>query len=335
MATNKNATIRYNALDKCFRNSGRNYCMADLVEVCNEALFSFNSKTQGVQKRQVYDDIRFMESEQGWTIPLIKTKNGRKMFYRYEDTDFSISKNTLSENEANQLRESIATLTRFKGLPQFEWIEEIQARLDSAFLLSEEVNVISFEDNPYLTGREHIGFLYNSIINHKCIKVNYQPFNRTDSISMLLHPYFIKQYNNRWFLFGYNTERDQITNVALDRIVDLVHTDIAYVPNCDIDFTEYFDDLVGVSIPLPMKVEKVLLRVDKKQWPYIKTKPIHGSQKIKEKTNEFTIIELELIINYEFESLLLSFGETISILSPTWLRDKFNRRISSMIKNYL
>ena len=66
MATNKHAQIRYLALDKCLGNPGRRYFIEDLVKACNNAILEFTGKEEGVKKRQVYEDIKFMESERGW-----------------------------------------------------------------------------------------------------------------------------------------------------------------------------------------------------------------------------------------------------------------------------
>ena len=70
MATNKHAQIRYNTLDKCFRNPGRNYTLEDLLEECNQAIYDFDPDSEGIKRRQLYDDLRFMESESGWNIEL-------------------------------------------------------------------------------------------------------------------------------------------------------------------------------------------------------------------------------------------------------------------------
>ena len=68
MATNKHAIIRYQTLDKCFRNPGRNYYIDDLIEACNEAIYEYSGIEDGVKRRQLLDDISFMKSEQGWNI---------------------------------------------------------------------------------------------------------------------------------------------------------------------------------------------------------------------------------------------------------------------------
>ena len=39
-------------------------------------------------------------------------------------------------------------------------------------------------------------------------------------IDFIIHPYYLKQFNNRWFLFGLNDQYKTISNLALDRIID-------------------------------------------------------------------------------------------------------------------
>ena len=64
MSTNKNAFIRYQALDKCFRDRRYRYYIDDLIEKCEEAMIYYNGDG-GVSRRQIFDDIKFMESEAG------------------------------------------------------------------------------------------------------------------------------------------------------------------------------------------------------------------------------------------------------------------------------
>ena len=107
MPTNKNASIRYQTLDKCFRDFSHRYYIDDLIASCNEALMHYND-TGGVSRRQIFDDIKYMESEEGWSIPLERRKIGRKVFYRYESQDFSINNQPVTKAEANQLKLAIA-----------------------------------------------------------------------------------------------------------------------------------------------------------------------------------------------------------------------------------
>ena len=333
MSTNKNATIRYQALDRCFRNPGRRADINSLVDACNEALLDIDPASTGIKKRQIYDDIKFMKDSRGYDAPIIVFKEGRRSFYRYEDSSFSINNQPLNEQEAQQLRESLLTLSRFKGMPQFEWVEEIKVRLEQSFNLKTNELIISFEENPFLKGRDFISDLYNAIVNKQVIKLEYKPFNREKSLIYNFHPYHLKQYNNRWFLIGKTADNSNITNIALDRIVDFKILNEVFQP-LNIDFEERFEDVIGVSIPHDSKPQKILIKVLKNQWNYIKTKPLHGSQKIKKESADYTIIEIEVHINHELQSLLLSFGEMIEVLEPLGFRELLASRINLMKNQY-
>ena len=332
MSTNKHAIIRYQTLDKCFRNIGRNYTIEDLVEECNKSIYEYNGKEEGIKKRQLYDDIRFMESEQGWSIELKKVKDGRRVFYKYEKSNFSISNQPLNETEANQLREALLTLDRFKGLPQYNWINEINARLESTFNLKHKnETIISFEQNEYLKGLEYIPVLYNAILYKKVLNIGYKSFNSDEIKSIIISPYYLKQYNMRWFLFGKSDNYETITNLALDRIESIETVKKEYI-NSDIDFNEYFEDIIGVTIQNE-NVLNIVLKVDKSLIPYITTKPLHGSQIIYDRDNNFEV-HLKLIPNYELETMILSFGEKIQVLEPIILVEKLKERINKMKNNY-
>jgi len=104
--------------------------------------------------------------------------------------------------------------------------------------------------------------------------------------------------------------------------------------NTQIDFEEYFEDIVGVTIPDDGEIQKILLSVDLSLFPYIESKPIHGSQKIKERKDDSALIELELIPNYEFESLILSYGSKIKILEPVELAKRIKNSAEQIKLNY-
>lgn len=53
MPTNKNAAIRYQTLDKCFRDRRHRYYMEDLIDKCEEAIYYYND-VGGVSRRQIF-----------------------------------------------------------------------------------------------------------------------------------------------------------------------------------------------------------------------------------------------------------------------------------------
>ncbi|NJK98351.1 MAG: hypothetical protein HC905_28610 [Bacteroidales bacterium] len=88
MSTNKNATARYLTLDRCFRNSGRNYYIEDLVDACNDSLKDLDPSSSGVRRRQIFEDIKFMRDSKGFDAPIETFKDGKRAFYRYSDLSF-------------------------------------------------------------------------------------------------------------------------------------------------------------------------------------------------------------------------------------------------------
>lgn len=334
MATNKHATIRYHALDRCFSNTGRNYYIEDLIEACNFAINEFSGSNIGIRKRQVFDDIKFMESEQGWSIPLDRIREGKRVSYRYSDKTFTIKNQAINETEARQLKETLSILTRFKGMPQFDWMEEMMVRVESTLnFKGNNTSIVSFEQNQYLKGLNYFTELFNAIQYKKVLEIKYKSFKQDDTADFTIHPYFLKQYNNRWFLFGLNEKYDLISNLALDRIAEIKERSDPYHENETIDFEEYFDDVIGVTVNNHEPV-KIALQISEKLWPYIETKPIHGSQKVKSKDEDSVIIELLLVINYELSSLIFALGEDVKVLAPDELKIILKNKAELMFKNY-
>jgi len=274
-----------------------------------------------------------MESEQGFRIPLERHKDGKKVYYRYSDKNFSINNQPLNTLNQEQIKEALSTLSRFKGMPQFEWITELVTRFDATFDMRDSSHtIIAFEQNQYLKGIEYISELYNAILYKKPLEILYKSFRKATQAQLIsLHPYFLKQYNNRWFLFGMNPETGKLQNLSLDRIEDITELQIDYIENKDIDFEEYFEDIIGVTV-MENEVEMVELRLTENILPYIQTKPLHGSQKY---NKDHGILTLEVKPNYELESLILSYGENIEVLNPPSLRKNIENRIKKMRASYL
>ncbi|WP_417785494.1 helix-turn-helix transcriptional regulator [Tenacibaculum sp.] len=335
MSTNKNAIIRYQTLDRCFQNFGKRFYIEDLLEACNNALTDINPSSEGIKKRQLYEDIKFMESNQGWDIELEKIKDGRRAYYRYADKNYSINKQPITEIEAEQIKSAMLVLSRFKGLPQFEWINELIPKLNKTFhLKGQEDYIISFDNNEYLKGKEFITPLFSAIKNKQALLITYTSFQRDEAITLTFSPYHLKQYNNRWFLLGKQENLDSITNLALDRINTIEFSSANYDISLQTNFDEYFEDCIGVTKPINEQPILVELLAKPKLAPYIKTKPLHGSQKRIEETEKGYCFSIEVIPNYELEKLLLSFGEDLRVMNPALLKNKLKKRIQEQLTHY-
>jgi predicted DNA-binding transcriptional regulator YafY len=334
MATNKNAILRFNVLDKCFQNNGRKYYFDDLLEIVNDALFVDNPKSTGVQTRQLREDIRFMKSEAGYAAPIEAIKDNRKYYYRYTDDSFSITKSPLNNTEAEQLKNAVSVLQRFEGAPQFEWVGEIGSLLQDRFgLMNSSQKVMAYESNIDYTGHEHITQIFNAIVNERVLSIKYHPFGK-DAFDLDFHPYYLKQYNNRWFVIGRNELLELSTwNLALDRIESIQEIDAIYV-QANIDWEDFFYDMIGVTRTEGAEVEKVELIFDKQQAPYIQTKPVHPSQKSSVLESGELEVRIEVVINYELEMKLLSFGEKVKVVAPVGLKEQILYRLNKASRLY-
>ena len=334
MSIIKNALLRYQTLDRCFKNNGRSYLIEDLLEEVNQTLIDENPENSGIQVRQLREDIRFMRSELGYSAPIeSRVISGKKHAYFYTEPTFSINNSPLNSTEAEQLKSVLTLLNRFQGNPGFEWLTEMSVILKDTFSLkSNSKKAISFEGNIDYTGYEFITPLFNAIVNNRVLKINYTPFGQ-DEIQLTFHPYHLKQFNNRWFVFGLNANLNAPSwNLALDRITNIVEIQDVYVE----DFTDwdyFFSEIIGVSKPFDQNEEEIHLLFSKRQAPYIITKPIHETQKHYE-LEDGLLVKIKVIPNFDLEQLILSFGEGVKVLLPIHLKEKISARIELSLSKY-
>ena len=333
MATNKHAMIRYQALDRCFSNRYKRYYIEDLVEECNKAIYEFTGSLEGVKKRTIFSDISYMESPQGWNAPIKRVYEGKRCYYVYEEENFSINNKDLSEAELETIDEALVMLNRFKGVEGFDWVDEFVTNFeDKLGRKKNEVPVIGYQKNPFLKGIENLSVIYNYIVNRQVLKITYEHFVKGKMVHVV-HPYYLKEYNNRWFLFGITEQkRDFLISLPLDRMVDIEPMHIEYIPNKDFNFEEYFEDVVGVSVPMSGTPDKVVLKFEKSRFPYVETKPLHPSQRIIDKDE--CIVQIEVHQNSELDSLIFSFGDQVEVLAPDSLRNQFKAKINKLSEKY-
>lgn len=332
MASNKHAQIRYKVLDDCFSNFRRKFYFNDLLERCNEALRElYGSEHSGIKTRTLRSDISYMRDragEFGVEVEVLEDGNGK--FYRYSEREFSIYKHGLAEEDIAQIKETILLLQRFNGIPSFDWMSELVVKLeDKLNLRGVTQSVVGYDDNKFYTGLDWFQELFDAIINKTVLRIRYTKFTQ-ESFEWVIHPYYIKEYNNRWFLFGLNEEYDTLYNMPLDRIENIQQINREYIPS-KIDIEKHLCDVVGVSV-LPLEKEKIRLRFSNCRFPYVLTKALHHSQRIVDVDNN--IVEINVIPNNELDALILSFGKDVEVLSPFSYRTKIQSIIKESYENY-
>ena len=329
----RSSSIREMIVDRCLRSKSR-HTLQDIKKAVNAELEARNEPLVS-SNHTILDDIYGIANR--WHINLNIEKIGRYTYYSYEDPDFTIYKTPLTEDEVINLATTLAMIKRFKGIPNFEWVQDFIDKSQNVMtgkVVNEEV--ISLEENPYVRGLSYLIPLYDAIIHKQVIDIKYRPFSSSDIQDHTLHPYFLKQYNNRWFLFGCNDGYRTLSNFALDRIEGIsINGRIMYLDNDVCDFGEYFDDMVGVTKHKDAILDKVQLWICKDQWPYIETKPLHSSQKVLERREDGSVVvELEVCQNWELDQLILLHAERIQVLEPASLRERIGNRLRAAAALY-
>ncbi len=333
MPTNKKAQLRYQILDRCFSNFHRKYEIDDLLDEVNEQLLDLYGTE--VSLRQIREDIKYMRERVAFDAPIVAYPyDGKKCYYRYSDPDFSIYNNELSTSDINKLQSAIDMLGRFRGTAANAWLEEVISNLEYRFgLKSNKEHLVSFEQNEQLKGIENLSDLIEATVNHQVLSVEYLTFKGKE-IKLTFHPYYVKQYNARWFIYGLNQEIDMISNLALDRIQWYCQLKTPFIKNDRYDFNTCFNDVIGVTIPNDEVVKETIgLRFSPGRFPYVSNKPIHPSQVI---TNEEQCeIEIQVRPNRELDQEILAYIPDVEVLYPEWYRQQIKEKIQENLQKYL
>ncbi len=333
MPTNKNASFRYRVLDQCFRNRFHSWTLEALIEKVSEELNEQYGIEKGVSQRQIQEDISIMRSNppRGFEAPII-CKNG---CYYYEDPDFSIEKKALNSQDIGNLTEAVRLLRQFRGVPHFRDIERILLKMEGKVRYNDPgEEVISFEQIELTQGYEFIPIIYGAIRDKKTLTIEYQPFLVLNSSVLEVHPYYLKEYRGRWYAFSWVEGYQKITNLAIDRIVSVQASLARYKSNTVFDPKTYFIPIVGVTLPEGGQPQIIKIKVAPISASYIRSKPIHLTQKEEEPEGQYSLFSYELIPNFEFEAELLRLGEAVEVVSPENFRVKIKQRLLDALKSY-
>ena len=191
-----------------------------------------------------------------------------------------------------------------------------------------------------------IGRLFTAISQKQVIMLHYHTFKEPHVVTdYKLHPYLLKEYSSRWFLFAANTDNNHILNFALDRIVDFeplpAHKYIPY--NGDIN--DIFEDIIGVTLT-DEPVHKIIFWVSDNSCDYVATKPLHASQRNISGSKDEAMrkkypflhggrfFRIDCRENYELIRELTSFGKDLLVLEPQEIQNDVFQHISKVFAKY-
>ena len=338
MPANKNAVIRYKYLDELLSDKYHYYDIHDLTEKINNRLERIGYVP--VVQRTIEKDIEFL-SYSPFYAPIVHIQRGGRYIIKYDRAGYSIFTKELSNDEKSLLAEVLNTIGQFEGLDNFAWLDGLKSIVGA----QEQSTVISFSSNP-LTNSNLLGKLFSAISNHQVIELTYHKYNE-ESKTIKVHPYLLKQYNNRWFLICAADKDGFILTFSLDRIDDIEDCLMDKFKQCPVNLKKRFEHVVGVTVPNESQIEDIIIWTSDKGYNYVKSKPLHGSQYFLDddeslayrKDNPHLVngsfIRLKCIVNTELVQLIMSYTDELVVLAPNSLKKVLIEKILAQNKNYL
>jgi hypothetical protein len=279
---------------------GRNY--EELMDAW--CMSSLNDTGNAISKRTLYDQICMVE----------------EMF----DVDI----------ECNKRDHDRYLLKNMKGLRN----DDVKSWLLSTFSVSNAIDDcsnlyerIAYERIP--SGNEYLLTITGAMKENKKVKVTYQSFRNVEPRECLLAPYYLKVFKQRWYLVAVPEGGEKLYSYSLDRMKDVQLSDESFVYPGKMSVDEYFNDCYGIIFnPEDAGVEHIRLKVTDKnnKRQYLRTLPLHHSQKEIEKHGDYSIFEVTVYPTYDFIHELLSHGNELEVLEPQWVRKECKTYIDEM-----
>lgn len=342
MPVNKDALKRYRIIDRMLSNPNRDFTTGDILKRVNQ-------ECPHVSIRMIQKDIKALEEEFG--KEMIRNAGGRGTV-KYADQSEPLFYQELTSDEEEVLREVLKSLGQFEGLDNFTWLDLLKKKLEMTETTA--LPVISFSKNEGLQiPGTLLGRLFMAISKKSVIELTYEPFGKA-AYPIKVHPYQLKQYNDRWFLlccplatkeFPFNPEF--ILTFALDRIKE----DFKYVEDepfveCAVDLKSRFDEIIGVTLRQENDVQDIYFAVDNYSLDYIRTKWLHSTQMefdpetqkdFREKypsLKDMTFFSIECRENQELYARFASYMGNVVIVEPLHIKNKLQLYLGRALEKY-
>lgn len=178
-------------------------------------------------------------------------------------------------------------------------------------------------------GRQYLSTIAESIKRNYLLKIVHQKFKDSEAHTKTIEPYCLKAVKRRWYILARDLTDSHLKTFALDRILELEMTKEHFIPDSSVNVESYFDNSFGIVVD-ESKVDTVHIRTSENTAPYIRTLPLHKSQR-EVAPCEFTF---HIAKTLEFMNELLRHGEGIEVLAPEDFREEFKSRIEKMKAMY-
>lgn len=256
----------------------------------------------------------------------------------------SISKRTF-QRDLNEIRSLFNVDIQYNFSDKVYYIavdeqQDINNRMLEAFDMLNSLNIA--EDlSPYIylekrrpLGTEHLYGLIHAIKNRFLIRFTYQKFWEDEVTHRTAEPYALKEFKGRWYVLANDRKDNTIKTFGLDRISQLeISRELFKYPE-NFNINKYFKYCFGIITSPDTEPEEIVLSFEPVQGKYIKSFPLHETQKVIVDNKEELQIKLKLHITHDFIMELLSFGDTVKILKQESMKSEIIAIYQNALNQY-
>ena len=226
------------------------------------------------------------------------------------------------------------------------WLIDSYATLNQVQADQSLRNRVEFEDIP--SGHTWLSLFMRAMRENKVMKITHKGFDRMYENTFEIHPYSLKVANRRWYIIAFNpyyadwnerhkSEADflpkkEIRVYALDRILDAHVLDATFTIQEGFSTKKFYEGCTG-SIPSDGDIETVKVKAYGRGPDYLRTLPLHRSQKELESGEGYAIFSYEVKITYDFIQLIMQQGDQVEVLEPKELREHM-KALANTLKSY-
>lgn len=212
-----------------------------------------------------------------------------------------------------------------------EWLLDSVSLHDVLSGATDATDRIFVENVP--SARLFLGTAIDCIRGHRRMKFDYHPYTRSNpTTGVVLEPYFVKLFKQRWYLVGRNVADQKVKTYALDRVRNALSMTDTFKDDPAFDIQGYFKNAFGIVVT-DTPVKEVVIKTDTRQAKYFRALPLHHSQH-ETVGNGYSLFSYRMLVTADLVSELLSHGQAITVLDPPELRAMMLSALKNTLDNY-
>ena len=184
------------------------------------------------------------------------------------------------------------------------------------------------------SSQDHLSTVLEAMKSNNMLQITFKAFTMKEPKRFLVEPYCVKMSAQRWYMLARNTEHKNLRLYSLDRIEAVEISNTRFVLPDDFNAKDYFAEFFGIVLDESVPLQTIILRADKYHQNYMRTLPLHPTQREIFACDDYADFELKLRPTYDFYMKLMSFGNMIKVLEPKTLQEEICKWLENTIEMY-